>query len=508
MGDAIGVSPLCRPDDVGSPDGGDQRGGIPGGSPLRPRFCIAAQRIECDLEATEGFFSIVQREYFPSPSPPPPPPARCSSSFDDLVASRMLQDMLPFFSPPSFPLRTKFGVVCLEYSTLQNCESKPFSNPLEHTQKISSKSVQPFRRSSVTYTRTETSAFYSSGATVAERLDCSPPTKANRVNPRPVHFRIFSSGNRAVRCRWSAGFLGELPPPRPFIPAQPPYLPLFTVIGSQDSSLTPTRVFCNISSPGRQRSRVNLSAEMPWNVLLSPVLGSWRVGWLCDREGARKRDSAGMLVRFRRWQYFLFENLLFFHLGRIDSIGVPSVCAEKKPDPTSVQSMSLQSQCSIVLQAPSRTVGFTRRFHTLSSIHATNTSPAVVPQSPVVHTSVARAHSTSVLGRRLESSPTRVMRREGPRRQPLSSEYSCFAARPVETSSRQGAEQRNSPTAAVHYSRVSLKGAGQEATSVSARGRGAVRWVHCHSVGQQRSEICTLRATELLSSSPVKYLKK
>ncbi|KAJ8874805.1 hypothetical protein PR048_022694 [Dryococelus australis] len=38
---------------------------------------------------------------------------------------------------------------------------------------------------------------------------------------------------------------------------------------------------------------------------------------------------------------------------------------------------------------PSRTVGFTRRFHTLSSIHSTNTSLAVVPQSPVVvHTSL------------------------------------------------------------------------------------------------------------------------
>ncbi|KAJ8891984.1 hypothetical protein PR048_004549 [Dryococelus australis] len=57
--------------------------------------------------------------------------------------------------------------------------------------------------------------------------------------------------------------------------------------------------------------------------------------------------------------------------------------------PTSAQSMSRQSQCSRVLQAPSHTVGFTRRFHSLSSIHATNTSLAVVPQSPVVaHTSL------------------------------------------------------------------------------------------------------------------------
>ncbi|KAJ8894612.1 hypothetical protein PR048_007276 [Dryococelus australis] len=52
--------------------------------------------------------------------------------------------------------------------------------------------------------------------------------------------------------------------------------------------------------------------------------------------------------------------------------------------PTSVQSMSRQSQCSRVLQAPSRTVGPTRRFHALSFIQATNTSLAIVPQSPVV----------------------------------------------------------------------------------------------------------------------------
>nr|BAM18532.1 unknown unsecreted protein [Papilio xuthus] len=40
-------------------------------------------------------------------------------------------------------------------SSGQNCESKPFPDPLERTQKISSKSVQSFERSSVTYTLTE-----------------------------------------------------------------------------------------------------------------------------------------------------------------------------------------------------------------------------------------------------------------------------------------------------------------------------------------------------------------
>ncbi|KAJ8869871.1 hypothetical protein PR048_028880 [Dryococelus australis] len=49
------------------------------------------------------------------------------------------------------------------------------------------------------------------GATVAEWLYCSPPPTGS--------LRIFTSGDRAGRCRWSAGFLGSLPFYRPFVPA-------------------------------------------------------------------------------------------------------------------------------------------------------------------------------------------------------------------------------------------------------------------------------------------------
>lgn len=52
-------------------------------------------------------------------------------------------------------LSHKLSLIKKTFSSGPNCESKPFSNPLEHTQKISSKSVQSFRRSSVTYTRTQ-----------------------------------------------------------------------------------------------------------------------------------------------------------------------------------------------------------------------------------------------------------------------------------------------------------------------------------------------------------------
>ncbi|KAJ8889914.1 hypothetical protein PR048_009419 [Dryococelus australis] len=45
----------------------------------------------------------------------------------------------------------------------------------------------------------------------AERLDCSPPTNANQVQSPAGSLRFFASENRAGRCRWSGGFLGDLP---------------------------------------------------------------------------------------------------------------------------------------------------------------------------------------------------------------------------------------------------------------------------------------------------------
>ncbi|KAJ8894519.1 hypothetical protein PR048_007176 [Dryococelus australis] len=43
------------------------------------------------------------------------------------------------------------------------------------------------------------------GATVAERLACSPPTKAIRVQSLAGSLQIFACGNRTGRCRWSTG---------------------------------------------------------------------------------------------------------------------------------------------------------------------------------------------------------------------------------------------------------------------------------------------------------------
>ncbi|KAJ8877806.1 hypothetical protein PR048_022263 [Dryococelus australis] len=61
--------------------------------------------------------------------------------------------------------------------------------------------------------------------------DCLPPRRT-WFNPLPGN-RIFASGNRAGRCRWSAGFLGDLPFPPPPSFQRRPMLTSITLIGSQ-----------------------------------------------------------------------------------------------------------------------------------------------------------------------------------------------------------------------------------------------------------------------------------
>ncbi|KAJ8888377.1 hypothetical protein PR048_007867 [Dryococelus australis] len=51
---------------------------------------------------------------------------------------------------------------------------------------------------------------------------------------RPGHSWIFAGGNRAFRCRWLAGFLGDLPFPPPLNSGAGPFSPHCTLISSQD----------------------------------------------------------------------------------------------------------------------------------------------------------------------------------------------------------------------------------------------------------------------------------
>ncbi|KAJ8875369.1 hypothetical protein PR048_023264 [Dryococelus australis] len=67
-----------------------------------------------------------------------------------------------------------------------------------------------------------------------ERIDYSPRTWVNRFQPPAGSLRIFTSGNRAGRCRWSAGFLGDLPFPKPSHSGAAPFSPHLTLINSQD----------------------------------------------------------------------------------------------------------------------------------------------------------------------------------------------------------------------------------------------------------------------------------
>ncbi|KAJ8887828.1 hypothetical protein PR048_014046 [Dryococelus australis] len=71
------------------------------------------------------------------------------------------------------------------------------------------------------------------GAEVVKWLVYSPPPPNRRTgfDTRQGHSRIFACGNRTGRCRWSVGFLGDLPIP-PSLHSS--FIPHFTLIGSQD----------------------------------------------------------------------------------------------------------------------------------------------------------------------------------------------------------------------------------------------------------------------------------
>ncbi|KAJ8896994.1 hypothetical protein PR048_002340 [Dryococelus australis] len=59
-----------------------------------------------------------------------------------------------------------------------------------------------------------------------------------RSIPGGVTLNIFACGCRTGRCRWSAGFLGDLPYLTPLHSGAAPYSPRFTLIGSQDLDMS------------------------------------------------------------------------------------------------------------------------------------------------------------------------------------------------------------------------------------------------------------------------------
>ncbi|KAJ8895919.1 hypothetical protein PR048_001259 [Dryococelus australis] len=64
-------------------------------------------------------------------------------------------------------------------------------------------------------------------------LDFRLPRRRTWFDFRLSRSRIFACGNRAERCHWSAGFLGDIPLPLSFHSGATPYSTTFTPIGSQ-----------------------------------------------------------------------------------------------------------------------------------------------------------------------------------------------------------------------------------------------------------------------------------
>ncbi|KAJ8885403.1 hypothetical protein PR048_011600 [Dryococelus australis] len=101
------------------------------------------------------------------------------------------------------------------------------------------------------------------GVMVAERLDNSPPTKVNRVQHPTGSLQIFASGNRAGRCRWSVGFLGDLPLP------PPPSFRRCSTLTSPSSALK-TSLARGSQSP-REAAQGKLASDVMFARVLQPL---------------------------------------------------------------------------------------------------------------------------------------------------------------------------------------------------------------------------------------------
>ncbi|KAJ8874099.1 hypothetical protein PR048_024940 [Dryococelus australis] len=357
------------------------------------------------------------------------------------------------------------------------------------------------------------------GAAVAEWLACSPPTMANRVQSPAGLLRIFATGECAG---WTMQLVGGFS-------RGSPVSPILAFRRNFILSSFHTHRLSRPRSSNRDRSRqmtqfrrtalqqmIEMYATRNRRIFLSPEICTHNVTWPTHVVLWAKISANG---RIRRLQVTLTRNtgyLATYHkkppcfvyslsLGvciSARSHGTLSLLRpikekylnETKHVSRRADNAVIRDTCAggpfpsaLSLEAPSRTVGFTHQFHTLLSIHGSNTSPAVVPQSPVVvHNSLhsrtlgqaayikdCRALGCdsiySVLGCHLESSPTRVMRHGRLRRS--QSHQNILASSPSSATAR---------WAAVHYSQKWESG-GRECI-VPRRGEG--EWVSYHGLGQ------------------------
>ncbi|KAJ8878138.1 hypothetical protein PR048_022605 [Dryococelus australis] len=85
-------------------------------------------------------------------------------------------------------------------------------------------------------------------------------TSVDVLDSRRGRYRIFASGNRARKCRWSAGFLGDLPLPPPSHSGAATYSPHFAFIGSRvhDVKSRPDISLRSTASDGATRTETEL----------------------------------------------------------------------------------------------------------------------------------------------------------------------------------------------------------------------------------------------------------
>ncbi|KAJ8891817.1 hypothetical protein PR048_004371 [Dryococelus australis] len=153
------------------------------------------------------------------------------------------------------------------------------------------------------------------GATVAERLARSPPPppKAIRVQSPAGSLQFFACGIRAGRCRWSAGFLGDLPVSPPFHSGFAPYssqspssvlknsmLRAFQISLTHSTRLHPrhSRSLVSFYPAARKESVSFFSIILPRLALESA--GRKRTLQRCVRQAEQARTAYGRIHRLRR----------------------------------------------------------------------------------------------------------------------------------------------------------------------------------------------------------------
>ncbi|KAJ8897703.1 hypothetical protein PR048_003053 [Dryococelus australis] len=188
-------------------------------------------------------------------------------------------------------------------------------------------------------------SYFKGGATVVERIACSPPTKAIRAQSPAGSIRIFACGNRAGRCRWSAGFLGDLPVSPTLSFRRCSILTSITLIGSPDlelravqmSSLTrslnpplpSTGIFLLRARTMGSRDRreksggqVPRATRSPNNGAYREALGNWTARVNIPRHSPTARNTTRTATRARGRQAHLHR----LHVRQQYTLLNPALC--------------------------------------------------------------------------------------------------------------------------------------------------------------------------------------